>query len=287
MRTATFAAAATLSFSRRLTEEMGVRGLYVPALCASLWLGAVCAAGGQQSDAREGARRFEEYCAGCHGTDGRGGAKGPSLAGAPANRSDAELSAIVSNGTRGGMPPFAQIGGANIEALVHFLRLLQGDSPAKSSQPEPLPGDARAGRALFFGKAQCSSCHMINGQGGFMARGLTHYGRNLSADAIRAAIVDPDNPLIPSARVVTVTTRAGQTLTGVLRNEDEFNVDLQTEDGRHHLLKRSDVTHVDYTLHSLMPRDYATRLSRAELNDIVSILMATGREPQASEASGR
>ena len=56
---------------------------------------------------------------------------------------------------------------------------------------------------------------MVNGQGGFMARSLTHYARNRTAETIRTAIVNPDHPLIPSTQVVTVTTRGGETHTGV------------------------------------------------------------------------
>jgi cytochrome c oxidase cbb3-type subunit 3 len=262
---------------------MGGRGWWMRALCAALGMAGVPAfAHGQQNDARLGARRYMEYCAGCHGTDGRGGAKGPSLAGeAAASRSDDELYAIVRNGTHGGMPPFAQIGEANLTALIRFLRLLENGNSAKA--PQGPPGDARAGQTLYFGKAQCSNCHMVNGQGGFMARSLTQYARNRTAEAIRTAIVNPDHPLVLSTRVVTVTLRGGKTLNGVLRNEDEFNLDLQTADGRYHLLNRSDVLHVDYTDHSLMPRDYGTRLTPAELNDIVSYLMSAGGKQRVHE----
>ena len=240
----------------------------------------------QPDDARAGARLYMDYCAACHGTDGRGGSKGPSLAGdRTASRSDDELDAILHNGTHNGMPPFAQIGDANIRALMHFLRMLQNGGAAQT--PQSLPGDPRAGQALYFGKAQCSACHMVNGQGGFMARSLTHYARNRTVDTIRAAIVSPDRPLIPSSRVVTVTTRNGTKITGVLRNEDQFSLDLQTTDGRYHLLDRSNVLRVDSTDHSLMPRDYGTRLSPAELNNIVSFLMEAGKARQSSEENSQ
>ncbi len=228
-----------------------------------------------------------EYCAGCHGTDGRGGAKGPSLAGnRTASRSDDQLDDVVRNGAHGGMPPFAQIGDANIRALIGFLRLLENSGSAAQA-PQGPPGDSRAGQALFFGKAQCSTCHMVNGQGGFMARSLTHYARNRTAETIRTAIVNPDHPLIPSTQVVTVTTRGGETHTGVLRNEDEFDLDLETTDGRYHLLNRSNIMRVDYSDHSLMPHDYGTRLSPAELNDIVSFLMAADRVQPAGEGNAQ
>jgi cytochrome c oxidase cbb3-type subunit III len=244
-----------------------------------------------QAQARDtGAQRFMEYCAGCHGADAKGGDKAPALISetGPVNYSDSELFAIVHDGTKGGMPAFAQIGDANIKAVLQFLRRLEHNTASKSVSAEvAVTGDPDLGRALYFGKAQCSQCHLMRGKGGFIARSLTDYGRNHAADEILQAITTPDNPLVPSSQVVTVTTNTGQKLTGVLRNEDNFNLELQTEDGRFHFLARSDVTGVHYTEHSLMPRDYATRLSPKELNDLVSFLIVSGRNSRSEKAGSQ
>jgi len=255
-----------------------MRYFRIPIVCsATLVFGAALACSQSQTgNPREGARRFMEFCSGCHGADGKGGDKAPALVptSSAAPLSDAELFRIVREGTGGGMPPFAQIGDANIRSVVRYLRVLQGEAEsAGSSVKAVVPEDAAAGRALFFGKAQCSSCHMIDGEGGFIARGLTGYARNRTPDAIRSAITNPDTPLASSSRVVGVTTRTGEKMTGVLRNEDNFTLELQTEDGRYHSLDRSDLIEVRYSDHSLMPRDYAQRLTSKELDDIVSLLI--------------
>jgi cytochrome c oxidase cbb3-type subunit III len=236
----------------------------------------------QESEAVRGIQRYMEYCAGCHGADAKGGDKGPALisAGSPLNASDAELFRIVRDGTKGGMPSFAQIGDANIRAVVQVLRTLESNTSAKPAAKEVVTGDADLGRELYFGKAQCFQCHLMQGKGGFIANSLTNYGRNRAADDIVKAITSPDNPLVPSSQVVTVTTSTGQELTGVLRNEDNFNLELQSEDGQYHFLARSDLKSVRYTGHSLMPRDYATRLSPKELNDIASFLIVSSRNPR-------
>ncbi len=244
----------------------------------------------QGSEAGRGMQRYMEYCAGCHGADARGGDKASPLfsAASPLNPSDAELFRIVHDGTKGGMPPFAQIGDANIRAVVQFLRVLESNTASKSATAEVVvTGDADSGRALYFGKAQCSQCHLLNGKGGFIAGSLTNYGRNRTAVEILKAIIIPDNPLLPSSQVVTITTNTGQELTGVLRNEDNFNLELQSEDGRYHFLARSDLKDVHYTNHSLMPRDYATRLTSKELNDIVSFLIVSSRNPPPKKVESR
>ena len=254
-------------------------------LCAIVASGAarVCARA-QSNEVELGAQRFMEFCAGCHGADGKGGDKAPSLLSFPnlAVQSDAELDRIVHDGTTAGMPPFAQIGEANIEAVVHYVRLLRNQAAPPTPSEAPIAGNAEAGRGLFFGKARCSECHMMEGKGGFIAGSLTIYGRNRGADAIRHAITHPDDPLFPLSQVVTATTAAGQRLTGVLRSEDNFTVALQTQDGRYHLLKRNDLKEVRYSGHSLMPRDYAKRLTPEELDDVVCFIILAGKRASSN-----
>jgi len=261
------------------------------AICGILVISITSAVVHSQSNSTVvGARRYVQFCAGCHGADGKGADKASALVANPEvmNLSDTELLRIVRDGTPNGMPPFAQIGGANIADVVHFLRSLQeSDGSGGTGPPGSATGDAASGEALFFGKARCSACHMMRGKGGFIAGNLTTYARNRSANSILQAIIAPDSPLLPSSRVINVTTKTGQTLTGVLRNEDNFNLVVQTEDGRYHFLSRDDLTDINYTDHSLMPRDYSLRLTSKDLYDIVSFLIASGKGASANAEPGR
>lgn len=230
---------------------------------------------------RQGAQLYGSNCAYCHGADGRGG-RGPAIATMPQviALSDQELIGIVRNGEADrGMPAFPGLGDRGTKAVVKYLRTLQGVTGA--APPARLTGDPNAGRQLFFGKGQCSTCHMIRGQGGFMAPELTAYAKNRTAEDILQAIVNPDMDLEPTSRVANVRTRTGQSLTGVVRAEDNLNITLQTEDGRYHFLSRSNLAAVNYTDHSLMPHDYRTRLTSRELDDLVSFLIVTGRNAPA------
>src|ERR1035438_9438787 len=70
---------------------------------------------------------FGTNCAGCHGDDARGTAKGPALAMNPrvAEQSAEQLGAYLEQGNiAAGMPSFADLAAADRSALVRYLRHL-------------------------------------------------------------------------------------------------------------------------------------------------------------------
>ena len=115
---------------------------------------------------------------------------------------------------------------------------------------------------------------MISGLGGFVGADLSSYGSNSSAKEIRTAITDPNKDLEPRERTVLVTTREGRQFTGIARNEDNFSLQLQSEDGAFHFLSKADLKTIERGHGSMMPSDYSSRLSATQLNDIVSYLLS-------------
>jgi cytochrome c oxidase cbb3-type subunit 3 len=216
---------------------------------------------------------FESVCAACHGLDGRGGERGPNIRtrSEALSRSDKDLLKLLQDGLPdSGMPPFESLGVPKLKALVAYLRALQG-----SSKTSPLPGNPQKGKSLFFGKAACGDCHMVNGSGGFLGADLSSYASNASMEEIREAITDPNKDLDLRARTVFITTRDGRQFTGIARNEDNFSLQLQSVDGVFHLFAKSDLQTIEYQPKSLMPSDYGSVLSRPELNDLVSFLISS------------
>ena len=84
------------------------------------------------------------------------------------------------------------------------------------------------------------------GEGGFIASDLSSYASTPSADDIRNAITDPNRNLDPRKRPVAVTTADGRSLTGVVRNEDNFSLQLQTTDGTLHLFAKTELQSIEY-----------------------------------------
>jgi cytochrome c oxidase cbb3-type subunit III len=237
-----------------------------------------------RSAAGDGRKTFESVCATCHGLDGRGGERGPNVAtrAEVQQLSDEETLHILQAGIPGaGMPAFGALGVPKLQAVMGYLRILQGGSKAAF-----IPGDPQRGKSLFFGKAGCANCHTINGSGGFLGADLSSYGSNVSIEEIRSAITDPDKDLDPRARTVLVTTREGLQFTGIARNEDNFSLQLQSLDGTFHLLAKSDLEHLEYQPKSLMPSEYGSVLSASELDDLVSYLIRTAQATKLTQAPG-
>lgn len=244
----------------------------------ALALMAATAAYAQSGSATTGSRIFSTSCAGCHGADGRGGERAPNIATARdvVALSDADLSSYVRNGVTGaGMPPFSYLGDSGIDDVVTYLRVLQGRTGEVK-----VTGDPVVGRALFFGAVGCSKCHMMHGEGGFIAADLSDYGRTVAPDKVRAAIIDADATVGVTAEVIEFRTADGNRVSGVLRAEDNFTLVLQQQDGRFRRFAKAEVGDLHRTGHSLMPRDYASRLSAKEMDDIVSYIVLSARTIQ-------
>ena len=90
------------------------------------------------SDPAEGRTLFQNNCARCHGTEGKGGL--PVFAGGPsprnftehafhAERTDDQLRMTIVNGKGAGMPPFGQaFTDAQLSSLVAHVRSLDSES---------------------------------------------------------------------------------------------------------------------------------------------------------------
>jgi len=237
----------------------------------------------QQKDTSEGARLFSSNCASCHGSDGRGGERAPNIATLRSviSLTDLDLEAIVKNGLPGvGMPPFGYLGDQKVSDTIAYLRVLQGKNAIAK-----IMGDPKAGHTLFYGKAECSKCHMVRGEGGFIGADLSTFGDSLSDVDIRRAIVSPDQNLEPTSRIVEVREFNGLLVSGRLREEDNFAISIQTKDGRFHMYSKATLASIRHTSHSSMPKDYESKLSSKEIEDIVSFLITTASTPHLPERS--
>jgi cytochrome c oxidase cbb3-type subunit III len=244
--------------------------------------GAAPARAAQASDLDRGKSLFDNLCVVCHGVNGAG-AMAP-----PLNRAvlrsapdDLALRRIISDGLpERGMPRPRRTTENELRQLVSYVRSL-GRVPRT-----PLPGNAERGAAQYA-RLGCSSCHIVNGQGGGIGPELTIIGRLRGAEYLRQAVVEPGAALPVGTMVVParghseflpvqVVTRDGRTVRGVRLNEDVFTLQLRDAKGAFHSFRKSDVKSISKeTGASLMP-GYQSRLNAAELDDLVAYLASLG-----------
>lgn len=225
----------------------------------------------------EGEQVFSSSCAGCHGLDGRGGEHAPNIATDPKIQqlSDRDLLRVVRNGIpTAGMPAFgSSLDSDQLKSVVSYLRHLQGQG-----QTANVTGDAVKGRALFFGAAGCSECHMVDGRGGFLGMDLSGYGSSHSPGQIRESILHSGKDGNSRSGTILVVTKSGKEYTGIVRNEDNFSLQMQTRDGAFHLFEKSDLARIEHQARSLMPSQSSSRLTETEMNDLISYLAtSTGK----------
>ena len=73
-----------------------------------------------------GRQTFVARCTGCHGTDGNGGELGPAISMRVPARTDEDLTTLFREGlTAAGMPAFANMGAAETQELIRYIRTLR------------------------------------------------------------------------------------------------------------------------------------------------------------------
>jgi cytochrome c oxidase cbb3-type subunit III len=218
-----------------------------------------------------GRRTFESSCSSCHGLNGQGGEHAPDIATRPevVRLSDRETLKVLREGVlQKGMPPFATLGAVKLSEVLNYLRSLQGKGRSA------VVANTTEGKEIFAGKGGCSQCHMVHGVGGFLGPDLSDYGASRSTDDIRSAIVNANKRPGDRKGLAKATTKDGQQISGLVKNEDNFSVQLQAMDGTFHLLEKSSLSELTFDSAPVMPSDYESRLTKSELDQLVGYLLS-------------
>src|SRR5579863_609940 len=245
---------------------------------------------GDPKAAKAGEYEFRINCALCHGLGARGGGRGPDLTRAQKKHthSDAEMFQVISNGIAGTAMPANGTNGQGVGMtdeeiwqIIAYLRSQEVQAPAKPS------GNAAHGKELFYGDANCSLCHMVEGKGGRVGPELTAVGGSRTRDSIIDSVRDPSRRLAwgltestkefpQEYETITVVTADGKQIKGVALNEDNFCVQMIDTNEQIHLLEKDKLRSFQKSRESAMPKYNADTLSDKELDDIVAYLISVG-----------
>ena len=220
-----------------------------------------------RTDVEAGQRLYGPQCQVCHGATGDG-VPGIDLRLGRFRRvsSDEDIARIVTSGIPGvGMPAFA-FQAPELTSIVAFIRA--GFDPGSAAVRV---GNAERGRVLFNAKAECSSCHRVNGRGPRLAPDLSDIGAIRTLAALQRAVLEPNASLLPIHRPVRVMTKNGETIRGRRLNEDTFTVQLIDDKERLRSLVKADLKQYTIETRAAMP-SFEEKLTADELADLIAYL---------------
>jgi PQQ-dependent dehydrogenase (methanol/ethanol family) len=240
--------------------------------------------------------QFANLCASCHGEAAGGTDRGPALVNNRSLRrkSETQIQELIRTGTKGGMPAFPLPTG-QLQSLARFVHSLN----ATAYEMNPA-GDRVAGEHFFFGKGQCGSCHMVHGRGKSNGPDLSGIGRELTLREIELTLDNPTSQIgVRSTAdcpgwafcpqqpwvVLNVTLKSGGILRGYARSQGQHDLQLQTVDGKLHLLNDTEYSGIARETESAMPALKATAQERANLIAYLSGLSGVPVGPLKGEYS--
>jgi putative membrane-bound dehydrogenase-like protein len=136
-------------------------------------------------------------------------------------------------------------------------------------------GDASKGRALFT--TVCAACHKMYGEGAAIAPELTGSDRR-NLDYLLENIVDPSAVVPADYRIAIVKLKDGRTLSGVIPEQNDRTVTVQTPAERVSFL-RSDIAEMQQLSQSFMPEGLLTALGEENVKHLIAYLMSSGQVP--------
>jgi cytochrome c oxidase cbb3-type subunit 3 len=212
-----------------------------------------------------GQRIFDAQCGWCHGNAGDGGA-GPNLHGKLLHATTASsIVDIINKGIAGtDMPSFRLTERETRQTATYVLSLSR-------TAARPGPGNAERGAAVYQSNG-CGSCHVVEGRGGILGPELTGIGGRRGAVYLRESIVKPAASHPPGYLVVRAVANNGAEVRGIRVNEDVFWIHIRDASGAVHTLQKSELARVDRELEATLMPSYESRLSSAQLDDLVAYL---------------
>jgi alcohol dehydrogenase (cytochrome c) len=121
------------AFRRLILRAADVSTATVASAVFVALLSVACGALAQQTPSEDGRRSFETRCAVCHGGDGHGSERAPSLLDFVAHNTDGDIAALIRSGRRA--MPAHDIAAPEMTQLVAYLHTLE--PPAGTPLPEP------------------------------------------------------------------------------------------------------------------------------------------------------
>lgn len=224
---------------------------------------------GKKNHIAAGEQLYSVACSACHGPEGEGG-RGPNLVIGPAaqNKRPTQIYSSIKNGVPGSdMPPYGSMPNEQLWQLTAFVSSL-----SRPAYEMDVPGDVKAGEALYYGEAGCSSCHMIRGRGGALGPDLSNAGLRNYLLQLREGVLEANKRITPGFDPVRVITRSGRTIEGVAKDYTNYSIQLVDRQGELHLLPTTELQEIIFLKDTWMPTDLTERFSEDEIQNVLAFV---------------
>ena len=136
--------------------------------------------------------------------------------------------------------------------------------------PNIADADLENGKAIFT--RTCASCHILFGQGAKIGPELTGSNRK-NLDYLLENMIDPSAVVAAEFRVSVFTLSDGRVLTGIVREQNDKTITVQTPEAKQ-VIDRRDVEETKVSDKSLMPDGQLQVLSDSQIRDLIGYLMS-------------
>ena len=227
-----------------------------------------------REDVAAGARSYRSHCAECHGLKGEGG-RGPDLTRGEYRHgsSDAALFKTIDDGIPGTQMPGIYFEDAQIWQLVAYVRTLAAPGSA-----QPARGNPANGESLFFGKAGCAACHMVNGRGGVTGPNLSFIGSARNVQHLRTSLLKPSDEFPSQWWTAQAEDKKGNRYIGTRLNQDTYTIQLLDPQRDLVSLTKADLRSLRIENKVSPMPSYEGKLTASELDDIIAYLSSLRRK---------
>ena len=132
-----------------------------------------------------------------------------------------------------------------------------------------LKGDPGRGKEVF--KAQCSTCHRLEGIGQQIGAELAAI-RDRGLEAVLLNILDPNREVMPQFLSYVLVTTSGRVLTGMIAVETSNSLTIRQPDGREETVLRLQIDELRSTGLSYMPEGLEKQIDVPAMADLLAYL---------------
>ncbi len=142
--------------------------------------------------------------------------------------------------------------------------------------PEALKKADRSHGRLIFSQT-CAKCHTLFGEGGKIGPDLTGSQRS-NNEYLLTKLLDPSATVAKDYQMTIIATKNGRTLNGIVKEENDKVVSLQTENELVRIAK-SEIEAREQSNQSMMPEGQLEKMTESEVRDLFAYLAGAEQAP--------